>query len=78
MAKKTPAKAETNTAFVYSEAMEQLGGLMARLQDESTPLEESYELFKQCSTLIAQCRQYLDSTDLKVKQLIDGMEQDFE
>jgi exodeoxyribonuclease VII small subunit len=67
-AKTTPPQADT--PFVYTEAMQRLGTIVQQLQNDSTPLEEGYQLFKQGNELLGQCRAYLQQTELEVKQII--------
>lgn len=63
--------------FDYPKTLADINQLVQRLQDEELSLEESYTLFKESSKMIQQCRDYLDKTELEVKQIVDGMEQDF-
>jgi exodeoxyribonuclease VII small subunit len=62
--------ASPDAALDYTAALQELGTLLQRLQDDATPLEESYRLFQQGHVLLQQCRTYLDQTELQVKQII--------
>ncbi|MCE3007486.1 MAG: exodeoxyribonuclease VII small subunit [Bacteroidetes bacterium] len=70
--------AKKNNDFDYPTAVARLGEILQKIQQDDTPIEESYLLFKQGNALIEQCRAYLDQTELKVQQLIDGRLADFE
>jgi exodeoxyribonuclease VII small subunit len=64
------APAPADAAFDYTAALQELGMLLQRLQDDATPLEEGFRLFQQGHVLLQQCRSYLDQTELEVKQII--------
>jgi len=53
----------------YEEALAELEGLVASLEDEQNPLEDSMRHFERGQALVAHCSALLDSAQLKVQRL---------
>ncbi|MBM3178825.1 MAG: exodeoxyribonuclease VII small subunit [Chloroflexi bacterium] len=53
----------------YEEALTELEGLVASLEDEQNPLEDSMRLFERGQALVAHCSALLESAQLKVQKL---------
>jgi exodeoxyribonuclease VII small subunit len=64
------AKKPTSTEKLdYEEAMAELEIILSNLENESSGLEKSVEMFERGKLLIQHCQKLLDSAELKVKQL---------
>ena len=55
--------------LTYEEAMIELEGIVASLEDEQNPLEESMKLFERGQSLVTRCGALLESAQLKVQKL---------
>jgi len=53
----------------YEEALAELEGLVASLEDEQNPLEDTMRLFERGQALAAHCSVLLESAQLKVQKL---------
>ncbi len=53
----------------YEEALAELEGLVASLEDEQNPLEDSMRRFERGQALVAHCSALLESAQLKVQKL---------
>jgi exodeoxyribonuclease VII small subunit len=53
----------------YEEALAELEGIVAALEGEQNPLEESLKLFERGQALVARCGELLEAAELKVKQM---------
>ena len=67
MAKKPTSAEKLN----YELAMAELEELLRSLENESSGLEKSVEMFERGKSLIQHCQKLLDSAELKVRQLED-------
>lgn len=56
--------------------MQELEGIVQKLERGELKLEESLQLFERGMTLTQHCRTALDTAELKVKTLIDGQFKD--
>jgi exodeoxyribonuclease VII small subunit len=54
----------------YEEALTELEAIVASLEDEQNPLEESMKLFERGQALAAHCGALLESAQLKVQKLV--------
>jgi exodeoxyribonuclease VII small subunit len=66
MSKKAEASTDTLT---YEQAFQELEGIVAALETNQQPLEESMRLFERGQYLAQYCAKLLDNADLKVRQL---------
>lgn len=55
--------------LTYEEALAELEAIVATLESEQNPLEESMRLFERGQALVARCNALLESAELKVRQL---------
>lgn len=53
----------------FEEGMERLQSLLGQLQDESTPLADSVELYAEAAGLIHYCNTALDKAKLQVEEI---------
>ena len=53
----------------FEEGMERLQSLLGQLQDESTPLADSVELYAEAAGLIHYCNTALDKAKLQVDEI---------
>jgi exodeoxyribonuclease VII small subunit len=53
----------------YEEAMAELEGVVASLEDGQNPLEDSMRLFERGQALVLHCSALLESAQLKVQKL---------
>ncbi len=71
MAKISAKKSEKSVeALSYEEALAELEGIVAILEDEQNPLEESMRLFERGQTLAEHCGVLLEAAQLKVQKLV--------
>lgn len=54
----------------YEEALTELEAIVASLEDEQNPLEESMKLFERGQALATHCGALLESAQLKVQKLV--------
>ena len=66
MPKDTPIEKLT-----YEQAFQELESIVAALEDEGKPLEETLALFERGQLLAKHCAGLLDNAELKVQQLTD-------
>jgi exodeoxyribonuclease VII small subunit len=55
--------------LTYEQALAELEGIVAALEGEQNPLDESMKLFERGQALVRRCSQLLEEAELKVKQL---------
>lgn len=60
----------------FEEGMERLQGLLAQLQDESTPLADSVKLYAEAAGLIHYCNTALDKAKLQVNEIDASLTQE--
>ena len=60
----------------FEEGMERLQGLLAQLQDESTPLADSVKLYAEAAGLIHYCTTALDKAKLQVDEIDASLTQE--
>lgn len=60
----------------FEEGMERLQGLLAQLQDESTPLVDSVKLYAEAAGLIHYCNTALDKAKLQVDEIDASLTQE--
>ena len=66
---------KSESPFDFESSMEELEGLVQRLEQGDSPLEESLEQFERGVQLIRSCRQALESAEQKVEILTrEGLE----
>jgi exodeoxyribonuclease VII small subunit len=61
----------------YEEIFAELEQVVALLEGENRPLEETLRLYERGQALAAQCAQLLQHAELKVRQLNGDLETDF-
>jgi exodeoxyribonuclease VII small subunit len=72
---KLPSKNERHSApksvdsLTYEEAFAELERIVAALENEQKPLDESMRLYERGQALVKRCAKLLDKAELKVKQL---------
>ena len=59
-------------AMTFDKALEDLQGVVARLEEGGLPLEESILLYERGAALHGHCTTLLDSAELRVQRLVDG------
>ena len=69
--KKAEPAAAADPVGQYEDAMEELEGIVARMERGDLKLEESLQLFERGMALTSQCRKMLESAELKVKNLLE-------
>lgn len=58
-------------ALPFDKSLEQLRGVVARLEEGGLPLEESITLYERGVALHGHCAGLLDSAELRVQRLVD-------
>jgi exodeoxyribonuclease VII small subunit len=56
----------------FDKSLEELRGVVARLEEGGLPLEESIALYERGVALHGHCASLLDSAELRVQRLVDG------
>lgn len=56
----------------YEEAFAELEAVVAKLENEEKPLDESLALFERGQALSKYCAVLLEKAELRVKQVVDG------
>lgn len=59
-------------ALPFDKALEELQGVVARLEEGGLPLEESIALYERGAALHDHCASLLDKAELRVQRLVDG------
>jgi exodeoxyribonuclease VII small subunit len=67
----TQSQAAAGGVAQFEAALNELEQIVGKLERGELKLEESLQLFERGVALARQCRQSLDSAELKVKQLLD-------
>ena len=62
----------------YEEALAELEGIVAALEDGQSQLEQAIRLFERGQALAARCGVLLEAAELKVKQVVGEDVTDFE
>ena len=70
--KKPPAPAAP--AAQFESALKELEEIVAKMEQGELALEESLQLFERGTQLSRQCRQALDTAELKIRNLLEGVE----
>lgn len=65
----TTHRSEPNAPRSFEEALEALHQIVEQLETESTPLNETIEMFKEGSRLAAECLRQLEEAELRVTEL---------
>jgi len=79
MAKASAKKSEKPVdELSYEEALAELEAIVASLEEEQNPLEESMKLFERGQALVTHCSALLESAQLKVQKLVGESVVDFE
>jgi len=66
---KSSAKPKPVDELTYEAAFTELESIVAALESEQRPLEESMSLYERGQALVKRCAELLDDAELKVKQL---------
>ncbi len=74
MSKKSPLKPVED--LTYEEAFAELESIVAALEEEQAPLDETMGLFERGQALVRRCGVLLEQAELKVRKLsADGLEE---
>jgi exodeoxyribonuclease VII small subunit len=60
------------TGFSLEEKLKEIREILQKMQVGANDFDENIKLFAQGTALIADCRKYLDTAEVSVKQLING------
>lgn len=63
--------------MTFEESLKELEGIVKKLEDGETTLEEAMNLFESGVSLTKKCRKLLDEAQLKVKKVTENGEEDF-
>jgi exodeoxyribonuclease VII small subunit len=67
-----PAAPRELSSLLFDEALEELRGVVARLEAGGLPLEQSIDLYERGAALHEHCAQLLDSAEARIGRLVDG------
>jgi len=65
-------KADDIATMSFDKALDELRGVVGRLEEGGLPLEESIALYERGAALHEHCGKLLDSAELRVQRLVDG------
>jgi exodeoxyribonuclease VII small subunit len=60
------------SGFLFDQALDELRGVVARLEAGGLPLEESIGLYERGAALHEHCTQLLDLAEARIGRLVDG------
>jgi exodeoxyribonuclease VII small subunit len=60
-------------ALLFDQALEELRGVVARLEEGGLPLEASIALYERGAALHDHCARLLDTAEARVQRLVDGV-----
>jgi exodeoxyribonuclease VII small subunit len=66
-------QAEDVGGLLFDQALEELRGVVARLESGGLPLEESIALYERGAALHDHCARLLDTAEARVQRLVDGV-----
>jgi len=78
MPKSSSKKEKAVEELSYEEALAELEGIVAVLEDEQSQLEDAIKLFERGQALASRCGVLLEAAELKVKQVAGDEVLDFE
>ena len=78
MPKSSSKKEKAVEELSYEEALAELEGIVAVLEDEQSQLEDAIKLFERGQALASRCGVLLEAAELKVKQVAGDEVMDFE
>jgi exodeoxyribonuclease VII small subunit len=78
MPKSSSKKEKAVEELSYEEALAELEGIVAVLEDEQSQLEDAIKLFERGQALASRCGVLLEAAELKVKQVAGDDVVDFE
>jgi len=78
MPKSTSKKEKAVEELSYEEALAELEGIVAALEDEQSQLEDAIKLFERGQALASRCGVLLEAAEFKVKQVAGDEVMDFE
>jgi len=58
----------------YSRAIEELDGIINRIQNEEVDVDDLSKEVKRAVELIKKCKEKIEKTELEVKQVVEGFE----
>lgn len=64
--------AKKNEIFSLEDKLKEIREILQKMQLGANDFDENIQLFQRGTTLIAACREYLNSAEVSVKQLING------
>ena len=68
----TTSPPEDIAELPFDKALEELRGVVSRLEEGGLPLEESIALYERGAALHAHCARLLDSAEARVQRLVDS------
>jgi exodeoxyribonuclease VII small subunit len=60
------------SGLLFDEALSELRGVVARLEEGGLPLEESIALYERGAALHEHCARLLDAAETRIGRLVDG------
>lgn len=78
MPKSSSKKEKAVEELSYEEALAELEGIVAMLEDEQSQLEDAIKLFERGQALASRCGVLLEAAELKVKEVAGDGVVDFE
>ena len=64
--------ADEITSMTFDRALDELRGVVAKLEEGGLPLEESIALYERGAALHEHCGTLLDAAELRVQRLVDA------
>jgi exodeoxyribonuclease VII small subunit len=66
------------TEFALEEKIAEIRSIVDRMQKGISDFDSQKKLFRQGSDLIKECREYLERSEMEIRMLVNGKEEDFE
>ena len=64
-------------SFSLDQKLARIREIVGEMQKGITDFDKQVQLFKEGTALIRECQQYLNDSEIEIKQLIDGEEKPF-
>ncbi len=65
-----------NETMTFEQALAKLEKIVARLDDETLPLEQSIQLFSQGAVLVDFCNKTLETAKIKIEELLPAAKEE--
>ena len=71
-----PTVSEPDLTLRYAEALEELEQILSEIEQDAVDLDDLGERVERAAHLIQICREKIERTEMHVKRIVEGLEQD--